>query len=331
MDNTPILTVSKPINEFIHHIDLKEFGQSRILSSFIAEFDDFSLLLDCGSSLEVNKIFKYTRKHNIDLSSFKYLITTHHHFDHNGGMWKVYKKIKKYNPDVQIITNSLTKNLLNNYESHLNRAKRTFGEFIGEMRPIEEEAYTIIEPLQDFHQIPLNSFKALDEFYIDDKKVKLAILKTPGHTPDHQCPIFIRDDKIEFCFFGEAVGTIYHSSELVTMPTSMPVYFNYQDYIKTLEQLKHLNPSLAGFCHFGAVKGEKNIQGLLQEHENFMEEFRTKIIDLYEEKPHTKYIVEEITPYFEKRTDLKNSHPILKNIILGVVYGMMMDLGYRKD
>lgn len=331
MENTPIITASKPINHYIHHLDLKEFGQNRILSCFIGEFDNYSVIMDCGSSLEVNKIFQYTKKKDIDLSSIKYLITTHHHFDHNGGMFKLYEEVKKHNPDVKILTNKLTKNLLNNFEGHLSRAKRTFGDFIGEMKPIEEKAFNLISPLEDFHTLPLKSYQIIDSFYSNQKRIDLAILKTPGHTPDHQCPVFIRDNKIDFVFFGEAVGTIYHSSKLMTMPTSMPVYFDYEKYMETLNKLMLITPILAGFCHFGAINGEQEIKYVLNEHKNFMKEFRQKVINLYAEKAQTKYIVEKIMPYFEKRTDLKNSHPILKNIVLGVVYGMMMDLGYRNE
>ncbi|TFF99859.1 MAG: hypothetical protein EU542_08640 [Promethearchaeota archaeon] len=116
------------------------------------------------------------------------------------------------------------------------------------------------------------------------------------------------------------------------MPTSMPVYFEYESYQKSLENLKKLNAKLAGFCHFGVVCGQENVEYILNENKALTEEFRSKIVKFYKEKPETKYIVEKIMPYLTPRTDLiGNDHPIMKNIVLGVVYGMMMDLGYRKN
>ena len=332
MTHKAITVESGKFNEYLHHIDLKEFGESKILSSFIAEFDDFSLFLDSGSSLEVNRALRYATKNKIQLSSVKYLITTHHHFDHCGGMWKLYNEIKKYNPNVKILTNNKTKDLLNNYEYHLNRAKRTFGKFIGEMRPIEDEGFKIIKPSTNFNN-GLKSFDIIDKFNINGLEIKLAILNTPGHTLDHQCPIFIKNDDIDFIFFGEAVGTLYHSSKLITLPTSMPIYFRYKDYMETIENLKKIKPSTAGFGHFGVVHGRDNVRNLLLDNESIMKEFRSDIIKYYQEKPETKYVVKKVFQKMVLRTDLYSGdkHPILQNIILGITYGMMMDLGYRKE
>ncbi|MFW9899543.1 MAG: MBL fold metallo-hydrolase [Candidatus Thorarchaeota archaeon] len=326
-----IITVETgKINDYLHHIDLKEFGTRRILSSFIGEFDNFSVILDSGSSLEVKRLIKYAKKNQIPFSSFKYLITTHHHFDHNGGMWKLYEFMKKHNPNVKIITNQKTKELLNDYEYHLNRAKSTFGNNIGEMKPIEKSAFNIIEPTINFSS-SLNSIEFIDTFSLNGEEIKLSILKTPGHTPDHQCPLFIKDGEIDFIDFGEAVGTLYHSTKLLTMPTSMPVYFKYIEYMETLEKLKKLRPVKAGFGHFGVVSGKANVREIVFEHESFMKEYRAKIIKYYEQKPETRYVVEKILPFLVHRTDLMGGdNPVLRNIILAIVYGMMVDLGYRK-
>ena len=322
-----ITVESGKINDYIHHLDLKEFGTRKILSSFIGEFDDCSIILDSGSSLEVNRLIRYAKKNQIPLSSFKYLITTHHHFDHNGGMWKLYEIIKKHNPSVKIITNQKTKELLNDYEYHLNRAKSTFGNNIGEMKPIESNAFKIIEPT-------INSIESIDSFYLNGQEIKLSILKTPGHTPDHQCPLFIKEDgEIDFIFFGEAVGTLYHSTKLITMPTSMPVYFQYKEYMESLENLKKLSskPSMSGFGHFGVVHGKDKVCEILLEHESFMKKYREKIIKYYKEKPETRHVVKKILPFLVPRTDLMGGdNPVFRNIILAIVYGMLIDLGYRK-
>ncbi len=322
-----ITVESGKISNYLHHIDLQEFNSPRILSSFIAEFDDCSLFLDSGSSLEVKTALKYAKRNNIPLSSVKYLVTTHHHFDHCGGMWKLYDEVKKYNPDVKILTNNKTKDLLNDYEYHMGRAKRTFGDFIGEMKPIEDKAFKIINPSTNF-----KDFDIIDKFSVNGKEIKLAILNTPGHTPDHQCPIFIQDNEIDFIFAGEALGTLYHSTKLITMPTSMPVYFRYNEYMDTVENLKKIYPSMAGYGHFGVAHGKENVRKLLLDNELLMKEFRADVIRFYKEKPETRYIVSKVIKELSLRTDLMgDKHPILQNIVLAITYGMMMDLGYRKE
>ncbi|MFX1308624.1 MAG: MBL fold metallo-hydrolase [Promethearchaeota archaeon] len=329
MDKEVITLNSGKINDYLHHIDMKGYGTPRTLSVFLAEFDNCSILFDCGSSLDIKKGLRYFKKNQIPLSSFKYLVTSHHHFDHNGGMWKLYEEIKKYNPNVKILTNNTTKFLLNNYEHHLNRGRSTYGNLVGEMKSIEKEAFKIIEPCKVFSS---NSEKLeiIEYFAVNGSEIKLAILKTPGHTPDHQSPVLIKGNTIEFIFLGEAAGTLYHKSKLITMPTSMPIYYNHEDYMDTLESLKWLNPLMAGFGHFGVVNGKKNVREIILEHESFMMKFKSSIIRLYNEKPKTKYIVEKIMPLLLPRTDLSiDNSSIFNNITLAIVYGMMISLGFR--
>ncbi|TFG11888.1 MAG: MBL fold metallo-hydrolase, partial [Promethearchaeota archaeon] len=142
-----LITVnSGKISDYLHHIDVRAYGKPRMLSIYLGEFDDGLILLDCGSSLDIKKVLRYFKNNHIPLDSFRYLITSHHHFDHNGGMYLLYNKIKKYNPEVKILTNKMTMDLLNNYEEHLNRAKRTYGDLIGTMKSIDGDAFKLIEP-----------------------------------------------------------------------------------------------------------------------------------------------------------------------------------------
>ncbi len=326
-----ITVLSGKFNDYINHVDLKEFGTPKVLSSFIAEFDDCSLIFDCGTSFEIRRLLRYAKRNEIPLSSIKYLITSHHHFDHNGGIWKLYDIIKDHNPDVKILTNAKTQILLNNYEVHFNRAKRTFGDFVGQMKPIENKAFKIIKPISDFNN-DLSSFKVIDTFKKKGNEIKLVILDTPGHTPDHQCPLFIKNGEIDFIFYGEAAGTLYHSSKLITTPTSMPIYFNYETYMETFNRLKLLKPNNVGYCHFGVVQGRENINTIMDDHENFMREFRNRVIKAYEEKPETKHVFERILPFYLSRIDfIGRNHSIMHKVILALVYGMMISLGYRKN
>jgi len=125
------------------------------------------------------------------------------------------------------------------------------------MECIEESAFNLIKPSEKF-SADVNELEILDEFHKNGKKIGLVIFNTPGHTPDHQSPALIEDDAMKFIFWGEAVGTIYHSSKLLTMPTSMPIYYDHDKYMKTLKNLKKLRPVKAGFSHFGLFRATRN-------------------------------------------------------------------------
>ncbi|TFF86157.1 MAG: MBL fold metallo-hydrolase, partial [Promethearchaeota archaeon] len=280
---------SGKIFDYLHHIDARAYGKPRRLSVYLGEFDDGSILFDCGSSLDVENVLCYFKNKKIPLESFRYLVTSHHHFDHNGGMYLLYEELKKHNPEVKILTNEMTMDLLNNFEDHLNRAKRTYGDLIGKMKPIEKSAFKIVNPSKIFSS-DLNKLEIVDVFHKGGDEIKLGIFYAPGHTPDHQCPFLIRNNKMEFIFLGEAVGTIYHSSKLVTMPTSMPIYFNYSEFMETLANLKKLSAIKAGFGHFGVINGKQNVKAIIIEHEKFLKKFRAEIIKAYQEKPETRHV-----------------------------------------
>jgi len=93
-----------------------------------------------------------------------------------------------------------------------------------------------------------------------------------------------------------------------------------------------LSPIKAGFGHFGVVNGKNNVRKILLEHETFMKEFRVAVIQSYSEKPETRYVLEQIKPMLLTRTDMSfEENSMFNGIALGIVYGMMMDLGYRKE
>lgn len=328
--NQTIITETGKINDYIHLLDLMEFETPNILSSYIGEFDDECIIMDSGSSRDAPKIIEYLKKRRIPLENVSYLLTTHHHFDHNGGMWKLYEILSQYNPSLKILTNKKTKELLDNYKFHLARGKRTYGNMVGEMREIRDEAFEIITPCNQFLK-DLDSLDYIKSFKNNGEDVKMALLETPGHTPDHQSISFIKNNEIQFIFLGEAVGTLYHSNKLITSPTSMPIFFDYNTYMDSLFKLKELKtPLQCGFGHHGVVTGKENIRHILEEHQSFMKEFRSRVIEYYEGTPQTKYVFEKIKPYFQERYQV-NEHQkgIFDNIILGLTYGMMMSLGYR--
>ncbi|MHA1723655.1 MAG: MBL fold metallo-hydrolase [Promethearchaeota archaeon] len=318
---------SGKINDYLHHVDLRAYGSRRILSVYVAEFKEGTLIFDTGSSLDTKKLIKYLKKSEIELSSIKYIIPSHSHFDHNGGTWYFIELIKKYSPEIKILASNTMMDLLNDFQYHLDRARRTYGNFVGEMKPIPRQYFKIITPFED----PARP-EILEKFHVNGSELGLAILATPGHTHDHQCPLFLKENgEVEFMFFGEAVGTIYHSTKLLTMPTSMPVLYNHDNYMSSLRRIKQLVPNMAGFGHFGLLKGRDSVKKIIEENEKFTQLFRKKVMEYYQEKPETRYVVEKITPILMERSDiaLKNDS-ILKRIILGLVYGMLMDLGYRK-
>jgi len=321
MTEDKIIAKPKKINDYLHFFDLG----GGMLSGYITEFDDCFLCMDVGSSFHVKNVLRYAKRNNLSLSSFKYFIPSHHHYDHGGGLWKIIDVIKEHNSDVKILTNNQTKDFLNNYESHFQRARNAFGPMVGEMRAIEDKYFKIINVSEDPEDL-----KIIETFNVNGSEIELAILKTPGHVPDHECPVFIKDGEVDFIFLGEAAGFLQHNTELLTLPVSAPPLYSFKDDMETIRKLKKLKASMCGFAHYGVVVGKANVEEILTDHEIFMKEFRARIIEYHEEKDDTRYISEKIAPSLIHRSSnfTKNSEFAQYTALQGV-YGVMIDLGYR--
>jgi glyoxylase-like metal-dependent hydrolase (beta-lactamase superfamily II) len=305
-----IITNPGKINDFIHLVDLRHFGVKRALSCYIGEFDDGIVILDCGSSIDVKKLQR----------------------DHIGGISKFYEEVKHYNPDVKIICDPETKDLINNYHVHFNRAKKAYGWLAGKMSPIEDSAFKNIKSLDEICG-EISDYKVIDTFKKGSDHYNFVMVKTPGHCSDHTCSLFIKNEQVDFMYIGEALGTFGHSSKLVTWPSSMPPGFKYEEYMRSVENVRTLNAKCIGFAHYGVVQGKNDVRDIINEHKVFMKDFRAKVIEYYKEKPETKYVFEKITPSLLNRVDIGEyiNNPLLAKLPLGVIYGMMMDLGYRKE
>ncbi|QEE15595.1 MBL fold metallo-hydrolase [Promethearchaeum syntrophicum] len=326
-----IITESGKFSENLYLIDTEQFLNKRITTVFCYWDGKNCYLIDIGTSDNVQTILRFLKNNEIPLQKVKGLFLSHYHFDHGGGATKLWKTIhrKNNNSTFKIITTRETKEKLQNAESHVMGAKTTFGNFVGEMKPIpvdlEENAYEIISFDKDYE---LSSIE----------KITIRLLSTPGHSNDHCSPTIFRNGLPIFCFVGEASGCLYNGSELLSQPTSMPPNFQFEKYMNSLEKLINLNPEKLGLCHFGVISGKNDVKTYLNGHKKYMIDFRAAVIELYTKNQSTRYIIENLKEDFfndEKFIDnyyrkLNNHSNFLSNLRLALTYGMMISLGFRK-
>ena len=318
----PIIIKSGEFKPYLYHVDIRQYGFQRVASSFCYWDGDTCLLIDVGTSDDVNNLLSFIRKNKIPYSKVKGLILTHYHFDHGGGSQKLWKRMVKKNPNFKIMVPQDTHDRLQNADSHLIGAKTTFGDFVGTMKPMPEMAYSIVKKDTD---LPIEL----------KPEYTIQLISTPGHSHDHCAPTVFKNGKAVFVFGGEATGTLFHGSKLVSLPTSMPPNFNYEQYMSSFNKIYNLKPESLGLCHFGLVKGQSDVNTFLMEHKQFISDFRNRIIELFTEKPSTRHVIENMEEMFTARVDPvfkqnKMMVDFFSNLQLALTYGMMVDLGYRK-
>ncbi|MCL1864251.1 MAG: MBL fold metallo-hydrolase [Spirochaetes bacterium] len=306
----------------IYLIDTMQFNSNNVTSVFCYSDGKKSLLMDIGTSNCVDAVLNSLVRHGISLENLEGIVLSHYHFDHGGGSSELWKRMKDINKNFRIYTNSITKKNLQNAEGHLTGARTTFGNFVGTMDYIPDEAFHIVE-FDDF--LPIE--------FSDGARIKL--IHTPGHSPDHCSPSVICNDRTIFTFAGEAIGTVYTDDRILSTPTSMPPNFKFDDYISSMGKIKNMKPEIVGLCHFGMLTGEKDINFTIDDHFDFMHKFRDAIVKAFNENPSTEHVLLKTEYLWEGRTknnsmDDKGKEVFLKNLRLALTYGVMVDLGLRK-
>ncbi|MHA1368943.1 MAG: MBL fold metallo-hydrolase [Promethearchaeota archaeon] len=323
-NDNPIMTKPGLITDNIYHVDLNQYGMQKVCSAFILKTPKAIVIMDTGTSDDIHALIKFMKKNELPLEDVKYLVPSHYHFDHFGGGWKLWKKIREHNPNVKVLTTDATRKHLQDAKMHLIRAKRTFGGFVGKMEPLPDDAYEIVKPDEP---IPVPGLEEYQEF---------ILVSTPGHTQDHVCPTIKEKENTIFVYLAEAAGTLFHSKKIATLPTSMPPDFKFKDYMNSLEKIIKLEPENVGYCHFGVIKGKQNAMHALLENKEFSIYFRNFVKNKFlENGKRTRPVIEEFIKEeinTGKRTDWTNNtiiHQTLVNIIVAVVYGQLVDLGLK--
>jgi glyoxylase-like metal-dependent hydrolase (beta-lactamase superfamily II) len=312
------LRSSGQVSDCIHHIDLKQYNFPELCSAFVLETPKSCAIMDCGTSNDIPTLLDYiTLELGISLNRIRYLIPSHYHFDHFGGGWKLWEILKEFNPDIKILTTKQTKHQLQDPALHMKRAYRTFGDFIGEMKPIINEAFEIVDANEDIH------LEGLSADY------SLKLIPTPGHTLDHVCPTLYKGNQVEFSFLGEASGGLFQFGKLTILGSSMPPEYQFKEFIKSLEMIQSLRPHTIGLGHSGAIKGEINVANYLDDCLSFAASFREFVKEKYEEMGETKYIVEQFLIETFRNQGYKPDG-FLTKIVVALVYGQLIDLGLRK-
>lgn len=199
-------------------------------------------LIDCGPAVSLPLLFDGLKQLNIDPENVDYILATHIHLDHLGGLGQALKRM----PQAKVIVHP--KGI-----PHLINPRRLWQ---GSLDALGEVAvkYGQPEPVDASRLI-----SAEEGQQIDLGSLKLEVLLTPGHAPHH---LSLLERNHGFLFAGEAAG-IYFPEINITRPASPPPF----DLDKTLDSLAKLiatNPHSVFYCHYGV--SSHGVQTLNQYH-----------------------------------------------------------------
>lgn len=312
-----IIKTAGRITDHVYLIDTHQFGIPTLCACFIYWDGTDCVLMDVGTSDDVLNLLHNLKQLNIPLRAVRAIIPTHYHFDHMGGAYLLWREISKENPHFKIMVSQYTHEKLQNSAEHMRSAATTFGNFVGTMEAVPESAYSIVK--QD-STLPFDLTTG----------ASIQLVSTPGHSLDHSSPTVFMNQRSEFTFLGEAAGTLFHSTKLVSVSSTMP-NFRWDTYYQSFSKLIQMDLSTVGFSHFGVITGRDDIRSYLIDHLEYMQHFRQRIVELFRENPSTRYIIENTNEFWANRIDFADpKSEVFQKLRLALTYGMMIDLGLRQ-
>jgi glyoxylase-like metal-dependent hydrolase (beta-lactamase superfamily II) len=195
--------------------------------------DGRGAIIEPGPAVLVPEIQEATKE--LGILSPRYIIPTHIHLDHAGGVGRLAEVF----PNAKIVVNRQGARHIIEPTKLIRSTRMAFGDdfesIYGPILPVPEERLKIVT---DGDRLKVGGHE-------------LLVVHTPGHAGHH---ISIFDAKIKGLFSGEALGLIY-SPGYPPLPAVAPPSFDMELYLKDMEDLKALKPELIFYSH-GTVAHE---------------------------------------------------------------------------
>ena len=199
-------------------------------------------LIDTGPTTSSNAVLEGIRRVGVSPEDIDYLIVTHIHLDHAGGVGTLLKDM----PRARVVVHHKGARHLVNPVRLVDSVRETQGEkvmrLLGEVVPVETER---VMPVSGDDVIELCELQAL------------RFIDAPGHASHELC---IYESRHRGLFSGDAVA-ISVAENKILLPVTPPPSFNLEAYLDTLARLMALKASALYFAHFGVVnKVQENLQ-----------------------------------------------------------------------
>jgi len=191
-----------------------------------------SIIIDPGPTPFVSKMLISLSKLGFDITSLSYIVPTHIHADHCGGVGTLIQSA----PKARILAHQKGARHLVDPTKMVNANRTNWGSYH------ESEIGTILPVLASQIEV----VKGGDTIDLGDRM--LSVIHTPGHAKHHIC---LHDRDSGELFSGEALGVLVPGEEIKIMPAISPPIFEFKSALDSINQLRKLNISKILFSHYG--------------------------------------------------------------------------------
>ncbi len=290
----PIFRDTGRVAEGVYLIDVGIWGIAKQMALYVIKSADMVVLIDTGTKKEVETVI--TELGNLGVPSVDYILVTHSHMDHCGGLIDLAVKF----PQAEIGIPYAAQDLRKDWDKKVEK--------LGLSSPVQL--------LKEGTLIKL------------DASYRLEVLETPGHIDDH-ISFLLRPQQI--LFVGDACGA-HHLGQNFSRPSAYAPYFHHEQYINSLLRFQKLKPAGLGIASYGfasSTDAANCIRTAISDYQNWMQ----VVLKSVKENPDEEYVSGELLKKFgrspgeilENRTD-----QWVKTILRGIARGFINSLGLIK-
>ena len=244
--------------EYVHQITCIDtlYQRPGLAACYLLESEGEAVFIDTGTSHSVPHLMAVLEAKGIPASAVRYVIPTHVHLDHAGGVGTLMQQLPEaslvihpYGAKHMIDPSKLTAGATAVY------GEEKFKQDFGELLPVAEER--VIE--------------AADGFRLTFGSRELLCLDTPGHARHHIC---IYDELSRGIFTGDTFGLSYREFDTprgpFILPTTTPIQLDPDAWYVTLDRLMALKPERIFLTHYGEVTEP---EALVRKLRQYLQEF----------------------------------------------------------
>lgn len=233
-------------HDLSHGITCIDSGYIRpnLAAIYLIEHKDDVAIIESGTSHSLPRVLTVLDNKDIALERVKYIVPTHIHLDHAGGVGSMINAF----PNARMIVHPrgarhmadpsfLIKAVIDVY------GQEKYNALYGELTPVPDEKI----------------IKAEDNMVFQLSDRTFYIRYTPGHAEHHIC---IWDELSKGWFTGDTFGVSYPEMAGITkrhiIPTTTPTHFNPEKLLNSIDLLMSYKPARMYLTHFGLLENPQD-------------------------------------------------------------------------
>jgi len=235
------------VTEGIYQIEIEKVKSPESLeilrcsAVYFIDSNGRTALIETGPAVVASIILNAIRQLGHDPSQLSYIILTHIHLDHAGGVGILAHQF----PRVQVLVHQRGARHLVEPSKLIEGTRQAYGKRF-------EDEYGQILP------VPESQVRAVDDGeVIQLSERELKVIYAPGHAPHQMC---IYETKSQGIFSGDALGGLPIENGIVEPVAGFDLDFA----LESIEKLNKFNPKIIYFSHGGACREATRILQLVR-------------------------------------------------------------------